>query len=113
MNPRSGLTYIIVNKKTKLVLDDPVSEGGYVNVSHLNKDDTQKVWVQCHAVTSPLLRNLPHIVVDAFSGPRWPLDSSKCEEWQIPLHENALYETRGPCDRDAQRWSGIPLVHRP
>ena len=43
MNPRSGLTYIIVNKKTKLVLDDPVSEGGYVNVSHLNKDDTQKV----------------------------------------------------------------------
>ena len=43
MNPRSGLTYIIVNKETKLVLDDPVSEGGYVNVSHLNKDDTQKV----------------------------------------------------------------------
>ncbi|KAF9647679.1 hypothetical protein BDM02DRAFT_3270055 [Thelephora ganbajun] len=42
MNPRSGLTYIIVNKKTRLVLDDPTSEGGIVSVNHLSEDDTQK-----------------------------------------------------------------------
>jgi hypothetical protein len=42
MYPHSGLTYIIVNRKAKLVLDDPVGEGGFVNVTHLNENDTQK-----------------------------------------------------------------------
>jgi len=44
MTPRSGLTYIIVNKKTRLVLDDPVGEGGFVTVNRLSEDDTQK-WI--------------------------------------------------------------------
>lgn len=43
MYPRSGLTYIIINKKTKLALDDPVDEGGLVSVNRLNPNDTQKV----------------------------------------------------------------------
>lgn len=43
MTPRSGLIYIIINKKTGLVLDDPVDEGGFVTVNHLNENDTQKV----------------------------------------------------------------------
>ena len=42
MGPCSGLTYIIVNRKTRLVLDDPVSEGGIVSVSRLSVNDTQK-----------------------------------------------------------------------
>ena len=42
MTPRSGLIYIIINKKTGLVLDDPVDEGGFVTVNHLNENDTQK-----------------------------------------------------------------------
>jgi len=42
MGPCGGLTYIIVNTKTRLVLDDPVSEGGIVSVSRLNENDTQK-----------------------------------------------------------------------
>lgn len=42
MNPRNGLTYIIVNRQTKLVLDDPVDEEGFIYVNHLNHDDTQK-----------------------------------------------------------------------
>jgi len=42
MVPRSGLTYIIVNKKTRLVLDDPVGEEGFVAVNRLNEEDTQK-----------------------------------------------------------------------
>ena len=43
MSPRSGLTYIIVNKKTRLVLDDSVSETGFVSVNSLSENDTQKV----------------------------------------------------------------------
>lgn len=43
MTPRSGLVYIIVNKKASLVLDDPVGEGGSVSVNHLCENDTQKV----------------------------------------------------------------------
>ena len=43
MDPQSGLTYVIVNRKTSLVLDDPAGEGGFVNVAHLNENDTQKV----------------------------------------------------------------------
>jgi len=43
MSPRSGLTYIIVNKKTRLVLDDSVSETGFVSVNNLSENDTQKV----------------------------------------------------------------------
>ena len=39
----SGLTYIIVNRETRLVLDDPVGEGGSVTVNRLSEDDTQKV----------------------------------------------------------------------
>jgi hypothetical protein len=42
MAPCSGLTYIIVNKKTRLVLDDPISDGGFVGVNRLSKNDTQK-----------------------------------------------------------------------
>ena len=42
MAPRSGLTYIIVNKKTRLVLDGPVGEGGFVSVNRLSENDTQK-----------------------------------------------------------------------
>jgi len=42
MTPRSGLVYIIVNKKAKLVLDDPVGEGGFISVNRLCENDTQK-----------------------------------------------------------------------
>ena len=42
MAPHSGLTYIIVNKKTRLVLDGPVGEGGFVSVNRLSDNDTQK-----------------------------------------------------------------------
>ena len=42
MYPHSGLTYIIVNRKTKLILDDPTCEGERVQVTHLNENDTQK-----------------------------------------------------------------------
>jgi len=43
MSPCSGLTYIIVNKKTRLVLDDSVNETGFVSVNSLSENDTQKV----------------------------------------------------------------------
>ena len=39
----SGLTYIIVNRETSLVLDDPVGERGSVTVNRLSENDTQKV----------------------------------------------------------------------
>ncbi|KAF9781776.1 hypothetical protein BJ322DRAFT_243914 [Thelephora terrestris] len=42
MDPRSGLTYIVVNRRTRLVLDDPIEEGGSVHVAHLNENETQK-----------------------------------------------------------------------
>lgn len=50
MTLRSGLTYIIINKKTKLALNNPASEGGFVTVDRLSEDDTQKVQrsVFCH-----------------------------------------------------------------
>ena len=80
MNLRSGLTYIIVNRKTRLVLDDPVREGGSVIVNHLNKEDTQKVRGSAsHRRRLPIFHNLPrlYVSVDGLPGPRRPLDSSK------------------------------------
>ena len=50
----SGHTYIIVNKKTRLVLDDPVSEAGSVTVNRLSENDTQKVWC-------PVSYRYPHV----------------------------------------------------
>ena len=53
----SGFTYIIVNKKTKLVLDDPVGDGGSVTVNRLSENDTQKVLrspPQLHPLTPSL-----------------------------------------------------------
>jgi len=50
MTPRSGLTYIIVNKQTKLVLDDPAGEGAFVSVNRLNENDTQKA--RCPSILS-------------------------------------------------------------
>jgi len=60
----SGFTYIIVNRETRLVLDDPVGEGESVTVNRLSENDTQKV--RCSAsyryhlrmrLTSPLRRS--------------------------------------------------------
>lgn len=62
MTPRSGLIYIIINKKTGLVLDDPVGERGVVTANRLNEDDTQKAW--CSAshqhLPIPLTSSLYH-----------------------------------------------------
>lgn len=112
MNPHSGLTYIIVNRKTRLVLDDPVGEAGSVNVSHLNQSDTQKVRYS-DLVTLPC--DLPSlcVVVDAFPGARWSLDSAKCQKWEISLHRIFRYERRGPCRRETRRRPGAPLVYHP
>lgn len=62
MTPRSGLIYIIINKKTGLVLDDPVDERGVVNANLLNEDDTQKAWrsVSCHYLSMQLTPSLYH-----------------------------------------------------
>ena len=69
MKPRSGLTYIIVNRRTTLVLDDPIDEGGSVNVGRLNQSDTQKVKVSMVFPPPHPRHSPPHlfIAVDTLS----------------------------------------------
>ena len=113
MNLRSGLTYIIVNRKTRLVLDDPADEGGFVNVNHLNEDDTQKA--RCSvSFCNPFLT---HLVCSS----QWMISQGRDGLWTLQNVRNGKFlsiETPQTKDGDPVtakqsggqmcRWSIVP-----
>lgn len=109
MVPRSGLTYIIVNRKTRLVLDDPVGKGGFVSVNRLSEDDTQKV------------RHTPYPIPTAAHTSQWMLFRGQDGLWTLQNARNGKFlsiqefnEEGGDAviakhgDTQACRWSIIP-----